>query len=230
MSTEIFHTIILASAFLLLFGLTELLYHKLNVKVELTRKLAHFGTGLLTLLFPVMLGNHWLVLLLCAGFALILLLSLKFNLLKSINAIDRKSHGSILYPVAVYSCYLFFSYHSRKNGNLPGSYIYFYLPILSLAICDPLAALFGKRFPHGKYKVGNDTKTVVGSSAFYLSSVLLSFVMLTFFATHSLPFAIILRTSILIAATACLAEALSGKGTDNFTIPASVLAALILFL
>jgi dolichol kinase len=230
MSKEIINTILLASAFLLLFGLTELLYHKLKVKVELTRKLAHFGTGLLTLLFPVMLGNHWFVLLLCASFALILLASLKLNMLKSINAIDRKSYGSILYPVAVYSCYLFYNYHSNKNGKLPDSYIYFYLPILSLAICDPLAALFGKRFPYGKYKVACGTKTIVGSSAFYLSSVVLSVIMLTFFATHSLSFAFILRTSILIAATACLAEALSGKGTDNLTIPVSVLAALILFL
>jgi phytol kinase len=86
LSTDLINTAMLAGAFLALFGLAELLYHYLNVKAELTRKLVHAGTGLLTLLFPVMLNNHWLVLLLCSAFAVILLLSLRFNLLRSINA------------------------------------------------------------------------------------------------------------------------------------------------
>src|ERR1700741_4724092 len=101
MSKDIINTIILACSFLALFGLAEFIYHTFKVRAELTRKLVHFGTGILTLLFPVMLNNHWLVLFLCGSFALILMVSLKFNLLKSINAIDRKSHGSISYPISV---------------------------------------------------------------------------------------------------------------------------------
>src|SRR5438309_317623 len=111
MSKEILNTIILASSFLALFGVAEVLYHFFKVRAEFTRKIVHVGTGLLSLLFPLMLSNHWYVLFLCASFGLILVLSLKFNLLKSINAIDRESVGSLAYPVSVYCSYLAFDYY-----------------------------------------------------------------------------------------------------------------------
>jgi phytol kinase len=229
MSKEIINTAILAAAFLLLFGFAELLYHKSKVKAELTRKLVHFGTGMLTLLFPVMLDNHWFVLFLCASFALILLSSIKFNLLKSINAIDRKSHGSILYPVAVYGCYLVYNHYTIKFGKTADLYVYFYLPVLTLAICDPMAALFGKRFPYGKFKIGKDTKTIVGSSAFYISSVLLSTALLYCFGKYT-SLTNLFLVSIIVAFFGTVVEAFSGKGIDNITIPAIVVTALILFL
>ena len=56
MKNEILNTTILAFAFLMLFALAELFNHiSLGVRAELTRKLVHFGTGVLTLLFQVML-------------------------------------------------------------------------------------------------------------------------------------------------------------------------------
>jgi dolichol kinase len=229
MSKDIIHTAILATAFLLLFALAELLYHKWKVKVELTRKLVHFGTGIITLLFPILLSNQWFVLFLCGSFAVILLTSLKFNLLKSINAIDRKSHGSILYPVAVYSCYLVYNYYASKSGKELNGYTYFYLPILTLAICDPMAALFGKRFPYGKYTIGTDTKTIVGSSAFFASSLILSIIMLCFFSACSFSTVHLILISLTIAVASSLVEAVSGKGSDNLTIPACVVLILILF-
>ena len=230
MSQDIINTAILATSFLSLFALAELLYHKLKVQVELTRKLVHFGTGIITLLFPLMLGNHWLVLFLCGSFALILLISLKFNLLKSINAIDRKSHGSILYPVAVYGCYLVYNYYINKFGKTPELYIYFYLPILTLAICDPIAALFGKRFPYGKFTIGKDTKTIVGTSAFFISSLVLSMAMLFYFKKYSSNPGNFFLVSLIIGVSGSVIEAVSGKGSDNITIPACVMTVLILFL
>ena len=128
--------LVLGLCFLALFGLAEFLYHKQKVKAEITRKIVHVGTGLLTLLFPIFLHDQWQVLFLCTAFLLILLASLQFKLLPSINSIDRVSHGSILYPVAVYGCYLAYSYADK-------GLFFFYLPILTLAICDPLAALIG---------------------------------------------------------------------------------------
>ena len=92
---NIINTALLASSFLALFGIAEILYHFLKMQAELTRKIVHIGTGLLTLLFPLMLSNHWYVLFLCTSFAAILLASLRLNLLPSINAIGRKSAGSL---------------------------------------------------------------------------------------------------------------------------------------
>src|SRR5690606_13845847 len=156
METNVVNTLILAGCYLALFALGELLYHAFKVNAEITRKIVHAGTGLLALLFPLLLDSHWWVLLLCASFAAILLWSLRSNMLKSINAIDRKSVGSLAYPVAVYGCYLAYNYQGQQ-------YIHYYLPIMVLAISDPLAALCGKKWPWGPYRIGGATKTAMGS-------------------------------------------------------------------
>jgi phytol kinase len=216
MNKDILNTIILSSSFLALFGISELLYHFLKVNVELTRKLSHFGTGILTLLFPIMLGNHWLVLLLCASFAGLLLLSLKFNFLKSINAIDRESVGSIAYPASVYICYFVYEYNGYQ-------FYYFYLPILILAISDPLAALCGKKWPLGKYAVGKNHKTLMGSAVFFISAVVISFVLLMSSYVGTTLFLIVLVAAFLTT----IIEAFSKRGFDNLTIPLTALIFLI---
>lgn len=220
MSKEIINTGFLGVSFLLLFVIAEFFYHKLKVNADLTRNMVHFGTGVLTLFFPVMLANHWLVLLLCASFAMILIISIKFNLLKSINSINRISYGSILYPIAVYCCYLIYDYFGKEL-------LFFYLPVLTLAICDPIAALFGKRWPYGKFSIGKDTKTVIGSLAFFISSIAVTLISFCVLSTKNLND--ILPIALLIAATGSVAELVSIKGLDNITIPVSVVLILTLF-
>jgi dolichol kinase len=220
MNTDLLHTALLAGAFLLLFATAEVLYHWLHVKVELTRKFVHVGTGMLTLLFPVLLNNHWLVLFLCASFAMILIVSLRFRLLPSINAIERFSVGSLAYPVSVYGCYLVFD-HFHYN------YVYFYAPILILAICDPVAALMGKRWPKGKYAIGKETKTLMGSGMFLFSALIVyGTLMLCLFP--GTPLVLLIAKGLVVATISCVAEALSGKGTDNLTIPVAVLLGLFI--
>ena len=216
---EITSPLILACCFLALFALAEWLYHFRKVKAEWTRKLVHIGTGLLTLLFPVVLVSHWQVLFLCASFLLILLASLKFGWLLSINAIDRFSYGSILFPIIVYMLFLVFQMAGK-------GLIVFYLPILILAICDPVAALVGKRFPLGKYRVLGCGKSLSGSLAFLVSALLVT--ALTVFALNHVPFGMQLMLLVPLIATA--SEALGVKGMDNFTIPASVVLTLCLIL
>jgi len=200
MSKEIINTGFLGALFLVLFAIAEFLYHKLKVKADQTRNIVHFGTGVLTLFFPVVLANHWLVLFLCASFALILIISVKFGLLKSVNSIDRISYGSILYPIAVYCCYLVYDY----SGKEP---LFFYLPILILAICDPIAALFGKRWPYGAFRIGKDTKTLMGAFSFFISSVAVSLILFYFLKTKNING--ILPMALLIAVTSSVAEVLS---------------------
>ena len=214
---EIIPPLILACCFLALFGVSEWLYHVGKVKAEWTRKIAHIGTGLLTLLFPVVLASHWQVLFLCVSFLVILLVSLKFTWLPSINAIDRFSYGSILFPVIVYALFLVFQMAGK-------GLIVFYLPILILAICDPVAALVGKRFPFGKYQVLGGDKSVTGSLAFLVSALLVTAV--TIFAFHDVTSRMLLI--LLVPAIATVAEGLGVKGMDNFTIPASVVLTLLM--
>lgn len=220
MDKEILNTALLAALFLALFGIAEILYHYMKVKAELTRKLVHLGTGALTLLFPLMLGSHWPVLFLCAGFAVILILSLKYDLLKSINAIDRESVGSIAYPAAVYGCYLAYAaFHHTL--------VFFYLPVLILAVCDPAAALCGKTWPLGKFTVRKSQKTFSGTMAFFACAFIVSMLLLSF-SDYEAGYSKI-TIALTVASFSAGVEALSGRGFDNITIPASVIFVLKFF-
>lgn len=220
MTQDITNTLILAGAFLLLFALAELLYHKFKVKVEYTRKLVHAGTGLLALLFPLMLGNHWLVLCLCSSFAGILIASLKWKLLPAINAIERRSVGSLAYPLSVYTCYLAYDYYG-------GRFIFYYLPVMILAVCDPVAALSGRKWPVGSYTMGAGSKTLMGSMMFCTSAAILvaSFVMVTGFSG---TVSALIGAALLIGVISSVAEAVSPNGWDNLSVPVAVLGGLIL--
>jgi phytol kinase len=218
MQNELFDLLYLSLLFLGLFAVAELLYHRFKVKVELTRKLVHVGTGVLTLLFPLLLDSFWSVLFLCGSFFIILIGTLKYNLLQSINAIRRESVGSLAFPVSVSIC--FFAYlHFEKQ------YIYFYVPILILAICDPIAAISGKKFPYGKYRIGSAKKTLVGSTMFFLSACLVYFCIALFLRLNIDNPLIIKGLCIAVATT--IAEAVSGKGYDNITVPLAALLVLM---
>ncbi|HXC05937.1 MAG TPA: phosphatidate cytidylyltransferase, partial [Bacteroidia bacterium] len=137
------------------------------------------------------------------------------------HAIDRQSYGSFAYPVAVYVCFLAYQY----SGN---NLLFFYLPVLTLAICDPLAALCGRRWPRGPYRIGQGHKSLMGSSMFFLSSTLLTLLFLARMSViaGSLP---MLGMAVTVSLTATLAEAFSGRGLDNVTIPLAVLFILSFF-
>ncbi len=217
MEANFLNLILLSSCFLALFGTAELLYHFAKVNAEYTRKLTHIGSGLLTLLFPIMFTHYGWVIVISIEFFVLLLLSLKFNFLKSINAVSRKTYGSIVYPFVVILAFVFYYF---KTTNATHDYFYFYLPMLIMTLADPAAALFGKRFPKGKFAVGSEYKTIVGSLAFFIVAFLINFLLLPN------PNFLFLM---LIPLVATLAEAFTGKGLDNLTIPIAVMSVLYFF-
>ncbi len=215
---------LLATAFLTLFGTAEVLFHKFMWKAEYTRKLVHIGTGLLTLLFPLFINEINGVAFLCFSFITILILSMKYDLLQSINGVKRKTFGSILYPIIVFVTYFVY----KQEGHL----IYFYAPILTMAIADPMAALVGKRWQKGVYHIyKNDSqtnpelrenqKTVIGSFAFLVTAFFVNYGLFTWFSLEHQ-----FLTCVLIASSTMIIEGISTNGYDNFTIPLTVLVVL----
>lgn len=205
--------------FMLIFLLAEIGYHLIKLKTEITRKFVHLTSGICCLSFPFFIENQWIVLLLCSSFLLLLISCMHYKLLKSVNNIDRKSYGSLLFPVSVYLGYLCFQYFGSE-------YIYFYLPIIVLAVCDPLAALIGKTWPIGPYKIGSGTKTIMGSVAFFISCFVIIFIAFFGLMDPGMLFGKVL----LISATATFTEAYSRNGFDNLTIPLSIIACMSLIL
>jgi phosphatidate cytidylyltransferase/phytol kinase len=217
MTKEIYTALLLALAFLVIFGLAEIGYHFLRIKAEYTRKFVHIVSGLLTLTFPLLLTNQWLVLGLCVSFAGLLLGSMALGFLPSINAVDRFTLGSLAYPTAVYGTFLVYSYYQ--------SLLYFYYPILTLAICDPVAALVGRKTGWKKYSVANEHKSLSGSIAFFCAAICLGLILVPSLG-FSLAFPVF-SAVFLVAILSAFTEGVSPKGLDNITIPAIVLIVLL---
>jgi dolichol kinase len=219
MMMDVFPVIKLTVCFLALFGVSEFLFHVVKVPVEVSRKFTHIGTGFLSLLFPIWLNSNFSVLLLCSSFCAILVVSKKYGFLKSINGIQRESHGSVSYAVIVFFCFLIWDMMKENPSDTIGLG-WFYVPVLVMALADPAAALVGSRWPVGKYRIGKDHKSMAGSLAFFIVAFLVSASLLgsqnESFLKHTLVI-------VLIAIFSTIAEAVSNKGFDNFTIPAAVL-------
>jgi dolichol kinase len=208
----------------LLLIFNELNYRRLGVNGEITRKFAHFTATLATVPFPYIFSSHWYVLVLSSVFFAVLFITQYGNQLKSIHDIERKSIGSYLLPLSIYVTFL-------VSYMLHNKFLYI-LPILILAVCDPMAAILGiniKNF-NGRIKLfGNKfKKTWLGSGTFLVTSFIISLIALYF---HHSEFN--LKTfwlALLIAATSTLSEFFSWRGSDNLTIPLSVVLILVLFL
>jgi len=218
MSTNLINTGILGLVFLLLFVLSEVLYRYFNLRAEWTRKMVHILTGFIAMSFPLLIGDHWIVMALCTVFFVVLKVAKRLEYLPSINGISRKSSGGILYPIAVYSCFAFQQY----MGNVA----YFYLPLLILAVCDPLAAVIGLKRGVRAFPFTRGKKTWVGSMVFFISAFLISGLYLGW--ASSLELTTVLIVSLIIAVGATLAEVFVQNGYDNISIPLSVVSVLFI--
>ncbi|MEL7589076.1 MAG: phosphatidate cytidylyltransferase [Prolixibacteraceae bacterium] len=213
---------LLGISILLIFN--ELNYRRLKIKGEITRKFAHFTATLATVPFPYIFSSHWYVLILAAIFFITLFITQYSKQLKSIHDIERKSVGSYLLPVSIYLTFLI--------SSLSGNKFLFILPMLILAVCDPMAAILGMSTTknNGKIKLfGIKTnKTVIGTSAFLVTSFVISLIALYF---HRGVFD--LKTfwlAVAVAVTGSLAELIGWRGSDNLSIPLGVVLILVLFL
>ena len=207
----------------LLLVFNELNYRRLKVKGEITRKFAHFTATLAVVPFPYIFTSHWYVLVLASVFFAVLLITHQIKQLNSIHDIERKSMGSYLLPLSIYITFLISDLSDNK-------FIYI-LPMLVLAISDPMASILGMNIINynGKIKIFDHklAKTYLGSGAFFVSSFIISVIAFYF---HFKVFD--LKTfwlALTIAVIGTLAELISWRGSDNLTIPLSLVLVLVLF-
>jgi dolichol kinase len=224
MGNQIALTFIFLIAIICVLVFTELIYRRFGLKGEMTRKFAHFTATLSTTTFPYIFTSHWYVLALASFFFVILFISRNGTQLKSIHDIERKSIGSYLLPLSIYITFLI--------SHLLGSNIMFVLPMLVLAICDPMAGILGLNIKRNNRNIqifGHKLhKTWLGSGSFLVSCFIICVITLYF---NTMDFD--LKTFWLalgIAVVSTLVELFSWRGTDNLLVPMSVLVMLLLFL
>jgi phytol kinase len=178
---------------------------------ELTRKVLHTGSGLLTLSFPFLFTDVWPVLLLTGGSAAIVAVmkfvpSVRRRIGGVVTGVGRTTLGEIYFPVAV--AVVFWLAHDESP-------LLFCVPVLVLTLADATCALVGARYGLSPFEGAN--KSFEGSVAF---------VVVAFFCIHVplLLWTDIGRSeSLLIALTLALVvmllEGSAWRGLDNLFIP-----------
>jgi len=172
--------------------------------------------GILALFAPVFSTSHWWVLGLCSLAFLFLLFTYIKQWLPAVHQTERTSIGSVIFPIPLYICFLI-----AENRN---DYLLFYLPISFLTISDALAQWAGKKWEQHSIQLMNKQKTLIGSTFFAISALIISSVWAIVFGLE-MDQVIVLAFTTSILAT--VTELISTKGWDNLTVPLITLACLL---
>lgn len=177
---------------------------------EHARKMFHVLAGAVALGLPWLFGTVWPVALLCLFVALALLVvrcspTLRDGMGSTIHGIERRSFGDLCFPLGVGAAFVL-------TGGDP---VHFAVPVLTLTLADPAAALVGTRYGRHSFRVAGDGKTLEGSAAFFV--VAAACAGLTFVLLGSAPVSV--SALVVFALTLTAVEAVAPRGVDNALIP-----------
>lgn len=184
---------------------------RLGVSSELTRKLAHVGSGVTMLVIPQVISVHWTVLIISIGFASLLLGTCQLGLLGGVHGVARGVGGVACYPFAVWLLYVG-AFELRDSATL------YLVPVLVLALADAAGALVGVRWGQRRYMASPaHVRTVEGSAAFFATA--LACVAIPLAVAGPLPLVAVVASAVIVALLATMVEAVSTHGSDNLWVP-----------
>ncbi len=191
---------------------SEVLWRKKKLRGELARKFVHIIAGTYIAFLPFWIGYGWMSLL-ALGFIAANLVNRYTHLFHAIHAITRLSWGDLFFGVGI----LLVSLLSPNKWLFAGA-------ILQVAIADGFAAVVGLRYSKKLYKILGHTKSIIGTSTYFLLSFLI--VVVTVRMGHLyVSSAVYIFVPLLMTAL----ENVSGYGTDNAILPLSFLLAINFF-
>jgi phytol kinase len=194
----------------LILCLNEALWRHLKKHNELSRKAAHILVGVFTAFWPFYLSFKSVRFLSLALFIAILF-SGQLKFLRSLHNVERTTHG-ILYS-ALSVVLLSFLTHNKWL---------FAASLLQMALADGLAAVIGVTYgKNNQYKILGHTKSIIGSLAFFVTSLI---ILLAF--NHAGHLALSPFYLGLVSLIATGLENLGIKGLDNVFVPLVVLLML----
>ncbi|MEP7218098.1 MAG: hypothetical protein ABI876_04235, partial [Bacteroidota bacterium] len=223
--SEALSALLTAALYLTLFIGVEIWSRRRHPDPETSRKLVHFGGGMIALLFPELFQSHWSVLVLAVAFFGLLIITKRSGKLQSVQGVERGTVGEIIYPLAIWLT-LFLS-------TIFGGPDIYRIIVLILAVADALAGLVGKRYGRHRYLVAGGSKSVEGSATFFIVTAVIIWGglrlllaelarnlegMVNNVVSRESELNLIL-TAILVALLLTGVEAVSSKGIDNITVP-----------
>lgn len=205
---------VVAFAILLLFVTSEYLYRVHQIESEKTRKLVHFGSGVITLSFPWIFSSIVTIIALAVAFIIILFIGKMTGWLSGVHNVSRTTGGAYYYPLTIILTFWL------AEGNP----LLFCIPISILALSDAVAALVGKKFGRHKYAVLEGYRSIEGSLAFLLITMMLNFLGLCILSDFTALD--ILYISIVVGLFTTTIEGSCILGLDNLLIPYGVFLVL----
>lgn len=193
--------------------LAEFLRYWFKATPEFWRKFVHILTGTFIAFWPWII-SFGAIQVLSVLLLLVVFVSKRLHIFKSIHGVKRPTYGEILFPTGIFIAATF----------ADSAWIYA-AAILHLSLADGFAALVGVRYikRHG-YKVFGQTKTLIGTAVFYLFSLAITLLVVGFDMPEYQESASALLILLPIAAT--VVESISVYGTDNVLVPALVIGVL----
>lgn len=200
----------------LLLLLSEFLWRAKLLRGESARKFVHIIVGSYVAFWPFLV-DFWVIQAVSAAFLVVIAVSLKYKVFKSIHGVARKTWGEALFAVGI-----------GLIAVLTDNPWIFTASILHMSLADGFAALAGKRWGKTtRYKVAGHQKSLVGTATFWLCSVFitcLAIVNLPDLQSHASVLLIIF-----LPLLTSLTENIGIGGTDNVLVPLLVYLVLTNF-
>lgn len=196
---------------LLILGIAEGLRRALRLEVEFTRKFVHIGVGMWSIGTVLLFTDKWAALIPPFAFVLLNYLSYRYGLFMAMESKDKSNLGTVYFPIAFVVMILLLFDRSRSL---------FVASLMPMTWGDSFAAIVGKRFGRHRYTVLGTTRSLEGSLAMFVLSLVSTWITLTAFgAGAAQPLTGVF--AVLMAGAATLAEAVCPFGLDNLLVPAA---------
>ena len=179
----------------------DILQKRVFTSKQWGRTATHIITGLIVATFPFYLNVNQIIGL-SFIFTVILAISKAKNIL-SLHNIVRKSYGEVLFPVSIGLVAII---------TLPAHSNAYYAAILSLALADAGANIFGSFLPIKRVTIARQSKSIGGFICFI---ILMMAILFALYGLNEVNFGIILAIAIFIG----FVELISVYGYDNLTVP-----------
>ena len=175
---------------------------------ESIRKWVHLLVGIMVAASPLLFKTNLQPAILAIIFIILNGLALKKEEFKGIHSQERKTYGTLYFPIAYLCLVIGFWEYSE----------FIILSLAILAVSDPLAAQVGQTSEKPKpFTIWYDGKTVQGTIAFFISAFAIIYMGSQILYDHSNNY--LLGLALFTACGATVAEITSCQGSDNISIP-----------
>lgn len=191
--------------------INEWLWHKNLIRGEHARKSIHIIINVLLAFTPLYLS--WTSIQVVCFVALVAFIAARYTgVIKSVYDVSRTSWGDIVGALA----FLILAWFEPPRAL-------FAAVVLHVAVADGVAALVGKHFGKGNsYKIFGASKSIAGTAAFYVSSLVIALGLVIFGGVGTLEHLWPVLLWLPVATT--VAENVGVYGIDNILVPLATIA------